>query len=184
MCVPHKPRNKKKLLWKGKKVIEKRGVLQDVVKGTKEEVRPKVSNVEDVKKDLDRAHTEEQEECVKDKTQETERAHESYKNEFSLVHSVNKISGRKGSFRGRIRASCPKEHIKVQQDHSEGLLGQSPVVDDQPITRVFDALPIKTGDFIMAELREAIKSSQGYRRLDTMVFQQRQGSLNVSRSIT
>ena len=33
-------------------------------------------------------------------------------------------------------------------------------MDDQPITRVFDALSIKTGDFTMTELREAIKSAQ------------------------
>ena len=46
-------------------------------------------------------------------------------------------------------------------EHFEGLPGQLPVVDDQPITRVFDALPIKTGDLTVKELREAIKSAQG-----------------------
>ena len=34
-------------------------------------------------------------------------------------------------------------------------------MDDQPITRVFNALPILAGDFIMTEPREAIKSTQG-----------------------
>ena len=34
-------------------------------------------------------------------------------------------------------------------------------MDDQPIARVFDALPIKTGDFTLTELWEAIKSTQG-----------------------
>ena len=50
--VPHKPRNKKKLLWEGKEVVEKRGTLQDVLKGTSEEVSPKASKVEDAKKGL------------------------------------------------------------------------------------------------------------------------------------
>ena len=45
--VPDKPRNKKKSLWEGKEVVEKRGALQDVIKGTSEDVRPKASKVED-----------------------------------------------------------------------------------------------------------------------------------------
>ena len=57
--VPHIPRNKKSL-WEGKKVVEKRGAQQDVLKGTSEEVRPKASKVEDAKKDFDRAYAEEQ----------------------------------------------------------------------------------------------------------------------------
>ena len=35
------------------------------------------------------------------------------------------------------------------------------MVDDQPVTRAFDTLPIKTGDFTMTELRETIESTQG-----------------------
>ena len=87
-------------------------------------------------------------------------AHKSYKT--SLAWSVvNEISGQKGSSRGRICAGSPKERIKLREEHFEGLLGQPPVMDDQPVTRVFNALPIKTGDFTMTELPEAIKSTQG-----------------------
>ena len=58
--VPHYRRNKKSLR-EGKKVVEKRGVLQDIPKGTSEEVRPKASEAEDAKY-LDRADAEQQEE--------------------------------------------------------------------------------------------------------------------------
>ena len=51
--------------------------------------------------------------------------------------------------------------IDVHSRSFEGLLGQSPVVDDRPVARVFDALPIKTGEFTMTESREAMKSTQG-----------------------
>ena len=92
-------------------VVQKRGALQDVLKGTSEEVRPKASKVEDAK-DLDRPYAEEQEEYVLGKIQETELAHESYNT--SLARSmVNEISGRIGSSRSRIRASCLKERIKL-----------------------------------------------------------------------
>ena len=158
--VPHKPRTKSKSLREGKKVVEKTGTLQDVLKGTSAEVRPKASKAADAKKDLDRAYAEEQEKYVKGKTQESERAHEFYRT--SLAWSiVNAISGRKGSSRSRIRASCPRERIKLWKEYFEGLLGQPPVVDDQPITRAFDVLPIKAGDLAMTELREAVKSTQG-----------------------
>ena len=45
---------------------------------------------------------------------------------------------------------------------------------------LFDVLPIKTGDFTLTELRKVINSTEGTSRLDSMVFQQRYGSLNVS----
>ena len=100
--VSHKPRNKKSL-WGGKNVIEKRTTLQDVLKGTSEEVSPKAWKIEDAKKDHDRAYVEEQEEHIKGKIQENERTHESYKT--SLTWSiVNKISAQKGSSHGWIRA--------------------------------------------------------------------------------
>ena len=74
---------------------------------------------------------------------------------------MNEIPRRKGSSRGRIRARCPKERIKLWKEHFEGLLGQLLVVDDQPIVRLFDPLPVKTGDFTTTGLRKAIKSTQG-----------------------
>ena len=49
-----------------------------------------------IKKDLNRASAEQQEEYVKGKIQETECAHESYKTS-SAWSIVNEISGRKGS---------------------------------------------------------------------------------------
>ena len=58
--------------------------------------------------------------------------------------------------------------------------GQLPVVDGQPITRAFNALPTKTDDFAMMGLREAIKSTQANKATGLDGFQQRYGSLNVS----
>ena len=71
-------------------------VVQDVLKGTMEELRPKASQVEDARKDLDRAYTNKQKECAKGRIQEIERAHESYKTSLAWP-TVNEISGRKGS---------------------------------------------------------------------------------------
>ena len=74
-------------------------------------LHPKPSKAEDAKKLIDRAYAEEQEEYVKGKIHDTERAHESYK--ISLAWSVvNEISGRKVSSRGRMCDSYPKERVQ------------------------------------------------------------------------
>ena len=87
--VSHKPRNKKSL-WEDRKVVQKRGALQDILKGTSQEVRPKASRVEDAK-DLDRAYAEKQGEFVEVKILEIEHAHESYKTSLAWP-VVNEIS--------------------------------------------------------------------------------------------
>ena len=53
----------------------------------------------------------------------------------------------------QIRANSPEERIKLWQEHFQNLLGQS-------INKVFDTLPIITGDFTMSELQDAIKATQ------------------------
>ena len=53
-------------------------------------------------------------------------------------------------------------------------------MDGQPVNRVFDTLPTKTGDFAMTELREAIKSTTGNRATEFDGIPAEVGSLNVS----
>ena len=71
-------------------------------------------------------------------------------------------------------------NYKVMKEHFEGLLGQPPVVDDQPVTRVFNALPIKTGNFTMRELWETIKSTQGNKATGLNGIPAKVWNLNVS----
>ena len=50
--------------------------------------------------------------------------------------------------------------MKLWKNHFEQLLGQPPVLDDQPINGVFNTLPIETGDFTAGELQKSINASQ------------------------
>ena len=50
--------------------------------------------------------------------------------------------------------------MKLWKNHFEQLLGQPPVLDDQPINGVFNTLPIETGDFTANELQKSINASQ------------------------
>lgn len=40
------------------------------------------------------------------------------------------------------------------------LLGQPPVIDDKPVEKVFDTLPINTCDFTESELADSVKATQ------------------------
>ena len=50
--------------------------------------------------------------------------------------------------------------MKLWKNHFEQLLGQPAVLDVQPIERVFNTLPIETGDFTADELQKSINASQ------------------------
>ena len=80
---------------------------------------------------------------------------------FRLVwDTVNEVTRRKGLKRGRIKASNTDERLAIWKNHFQKLLGQSPEIDDQPLPKVFDTLPIKTGEFTAIELQASIKSFQ------------------------
>lgn len=48
---------------------------------------------------------------------------------------------------GQIKANSPEERIKYWKDHFVNLLGQPPTIDEQSILKIYDTLPIVTGDF-------------------------------------
>ena len=73
---------------------------------------------------------------------------------------MNEVIGPKKSNEGRIRANSPKERLKLWNNHFEQLLKQPPVLDDQPIERVFNTLPTETGDFNADELQKSINALQ------------------------
>ena len=73
---------------------------------------------------------------------------------------MNEVTRRKGPKRGRIKASNTEERLAIWKDHFQKLLGQSAEIDDQPVPKVFNTLPIKTGEFTAIELQASIKSLQ------------------------
>ena len=61
---------------------------------------------------------------------------------------------------GRIKVNNTEERLAIWKNHFQKLLGQSPKIDDQPVPKVFDTLPIKTSEFTAIELQASIKSFQ------------------------
>ena len=115
--------------------------------------------VENAKAELDKAYSIEQKRYVEEKISIIESAH--VKHQVRLVWAtVNEVTGQKKSNEGQIRVNSPEERLKLWKNHFEQLLGQPSVLDDQPIQRVFNTLPIETGDFTGDELQKSINALQ------------------------
>ena len=159
MHVPLKPRKKKRVLWETNNIIKKREALHQTFKNDSNNSSSENKSIKQAKIDLDNAYTNEQEQYIREKINELENAHDTNKARLAWT-IVNEVSGRKGTKTNQIRANSPEERIKLWKEHFQNLLGQPPVIDDQPINKVFDTLPIVTGDFTMSELQDAIKATQ------------------------
>ena len=86
-----------------------------------------------------------------------ENAHANQKSRLVWA-TINEVSGRKKTNTGQIRAKGPKERVKLWKQHFQNLLGQAPIIDDKPVLKVFDTLPIETGELTMEELKLSIKA--------------------------
>ena len=158
--IPLKKKQKKRIPWENDVITEKRRYLNQCYKqrqgATTEDSN---ANLESAKQELENAYIAEQEKYIKEKIEILENAHANRKSRMAWS-IINEISGRKKTNTGRIKASSPEERIKLWRDHFANLLGLPPVIDDRPIIKIFDTLPIETGDFTMLELNTAIKPLQ------------------------
>ena len=115
--------------------------------------------VEDAKAELDKAYSMEQKRYVEEKISIIETAHVNHQARHVWV-TVNEVKGQRKSNEGRIRAKSSEERLKLWKNRFEQLLGQPPVLDHQPIERVFNTLPIETGDFMADRLQKSINALQ------------------------
>ena len=115
--------------------------------------------VEDTKAELDKAYSMEQKRYVEEKISIIETAHVNHQARHVWV-TVNEVKGQRKSNEGRIRAKSSEERLKLWKNRFEQLLDQPPVLDHQPIERVFNTLPIETGDFMADRLQKSINALQ------------------------
>ena len=161
--IPTKPKQKLRVPWETADIVSKRKALHEAFKANQcSRSDENTQKVENAKNELDKAYTNEQKSYVQEKIRSIETAHANHQSKLAW-DTVNEITRRKASKAGQIRANSPEERIKLWKDHFENLLGQPPTIDDQPIIKVHDPLPISTSDFTMQELTLAIKMSQNNR---------------------
>ena len=71
--------------------------------------------------------------------------------------------------------------MKLWKNHLEQLLGQPPVLDAQPIERVFNTLPIETGVFWLTDSRNQSMHGKNTKHLDQMAYQLKRVKLAIWR---
>ena len=67
--------------------------------------------------------------------------------------TINEVSRRKSTAKTKLKATNQQEKIKLWKEYFENLLGNSPKVTHEPITRIISKqLDIKLGPFTLEEL--------------------------------
>ena len=158
--IPKKVRIKKDVPWESTEVIEKREALRKAQKAeNSKRTRASVKRLEEAKKELEECYVKAQEKYIEKKVEEIENAIECKQSKVAW-NTVNEISGRKTSNKGKLKADNPAERVKLWKDHFVNLLGQPPVItDNQSISKVVEGIvPISTEEFNLEELRKCIKS--------------------------
>ena len=67
--------------------------------------------------------------------------------------TINEVSRRKSTAKAKLKATSQQDRIHLWKQHFENLLGNSPEVTHEPITRIIsEQLDIKLGPFTQEEL--------------------------------
>lgn len=133
--VPLKPKAKRRVPWENEEICRKRLLLKNAHQRIHENLTPEdIKTLEIAKNNLDGAYLNEQETYINEKVQQLEHAHANRKRRLAWF-MVNEISGRKTAKSGQIKAKSSEDQIKLWKEHFINLLGQPPVIDDQPIEK-------------------------------------------------
>ena len=158
--VLEQAQSKRRLPWENEDICKKRKALYNAFEMKKNNHNAEnLMRVEEAKVELDKTYSMEKKRYVEEKICIIETAHVNHQARHVWA-TVNEVTGRKKSNEGRIRANSPEERLKLWENHFEQLLGQPPALKDQPIERVFNTLPIETGDFMADKLQKSINASQ------------------------
>ena len=151
--VPVKVRVKQHVPWEDENIIAKRETARKAYEvSLKNKTRGSLAKLEEAKKELQEAYDLEQENYVNEKIHEITNAVEHQKSGLAW-ETVNELTGRKGTNRGRIRAKSPEDRVKKWKCYFLNLLGQPPTITLKPTATVLqDILPINTENITMDEL--------------------------------
>ena len=159
--IPIITKVKQHIPWENKEISMKREKLKDAFQDSmRRKTRSSMAKLAEAKIEFQNAYDTEQERYVLEKVNTITNSIEHCKSGLAWK-TVNELTGRKGSNKGRIKAKHPAERLQKWQDHFTKLLGQPPVITSKPtISIVEEILPINTEDISMEEL---LKCVQGFK---------------------
>ena len=157
-CIPTKPRTKYRVPWESVAVREKRALLKTASKSYRKNTT--ITNVRKLKKEqyqLAGIYLKEQTEYIQ---YQIDKIRDSVEDGQSRIawQTINEVSKRKSTATAKLKAANQQERIKLWKHNFENLLGNSPKVTQDPITRIISKqLDIKLGLITKEELDSVLR---------------------------
>ena len=156
-CIPTKPRTKYRVPWKTLAVREKRAHVKTASKSYRK--NPTYTNARKLKMaqyQLAGIYIKEQTEYIQNQIDKIRDSVED--RQSSIAWQTINLSRRKSTVKAKLKAANQQERIKLWKQHFENLLGNSPKVTHEPITRIISKqLDIKLGPFTQEELDSVLR---------------------------
>ena len=90
--------------------------------------------------------------------------------------TINEVIRRKNTAKAKLKAANQQERIKLWKQHFENLLGNSPKITHEPITRIISKqLDIKLGPFTQEELDSVLRKIKNRKDAGLEIFPQKYG---------
>ena len=157
-CISTKPRSKYRVPWETLAVREKRAHVKTASKSYRK--NPTITNALKLNKaqyQLAGIYLKEQTEYIQN---QVDKIRDSVEDRQSRIawQTINEVSRRKSTAKAKLKAANQQERIKLLKQHFENLLGNTPRVTHEPITRIISKqLDIKLGPFTQEELDSVLR---------------------------
>ena len=157
-CIPTKPKTKYRVPWEMLAVRERRALVKTASKSYRK--NPTNINTLKLKKaryQLAGIYLKEQKEYIQNQIDKMRDSVE-YRQSRIAWQTIKEVRRRKSTTKAKLKAANQQKRIKLWKQHFENLLGNSPKVTHEPITRIINKqLDIKIGPFTQEELASVLR---------------------------
>ena len=157
-CIPTKPRNKYRAPWETPAVREKRALVKTASKSyQKNPTNTNARKLEKAQHQLTGIYLKEQAEYIQN---QIDKIRDSVEDRQSRIawQTINEVSRRKSTAKAKLKAASQQERVKLWEQHFKNLLGNTPEIMYEPITRIIrKQLDVKLGPFTKEELDSVLR---------------------------
>ena len=157
-CIPTKLKTKYRVPWETLAVREKRAQVKTASKNyRKNTTNTNARKLKMAQYQLAGIYIKEQTEYIQN---QIDKIRDSVEDRQSRIawQTINEVSRRKSTAKAKLKAANQQKRIKLWKQHFKNLLGKSPKVTHEPITRIISKqLDIKLGPFTQEELDSVLR---------------------------
>ena len=151
-CIPTKLKTKYRVPWETLAVREKRALVKTASKNyRKNPTNTNALKLKTAQYQLAGIYIKEQTEYIQNQIDKIRNSVEDRQSRIAW-QTINEVSRRKNTAKAKLKAANQQERIKLWKQHFENLLGNTPKITHEPITRIISKqLDIKLGPFTQEE---------------------------------